>query len=333
MRCVKINLKCQPFFGDSQTLSTLRPVKKETGIAYVCLAGICLIWGTTFLVMRIGVMQFPPFLFAGLRQVTAGLLLCSFFLFIKRAKFPSLNELRIQAFRGFLMITCGNGLVSWAEVVVPSGLAAIICSTMPVMVILINLSINRSEMPNWIIGVGVLTGLSGIILVFSEFLADFANPTYRWGIILIFIATLTWAVGSILTKRTIHASNPFFDAGQQMFFGGIFCIPFSLAFDNLQNVIWSTNVIFALTYLVLIGSVAAFSMYAYTLSKLPITIASLYSYVNPLVAVVLGWLVLEEKLNLKIGLAFLITVTGIYLVNYGYQHQKRKQYEALNLKA
>ncbi len=223
------------------------------------------------------------------------------------------------------MITCGNGLVSWAEVVVPSGLAAIICSTMPVMVILINLSVNRSELPNWIIGFGVVTGLAGIILVFSEFLSDFANPNYRLGIILIFVATLTWAIGSILTKRTIQHSNPFLNAGLQMFFGGIFCLPFSAAFDDLSNIVWSSEVYFALSYLILAGSIAAFSMYAYTLSKLPITIASLYSYVNPLVAVVLGWIVLEEKLNLKIGIAFLVTVAGIYLVNYGYSQQKKKR--------
>lgn len=276
-------------------------------------------------------MHFPPFLFAAIRQLTAGLLLCSFILLFRKEKFPSLNTLRIQAFRGFLMITCGNGLVSWAEVFVPSGLAAIICSTMPVMVILINLSVNRSELPNWIIGIGVVTGLSGILLVFSEFLSDFANPNYRMGIILIFIATITWAVGSILTKRTIQNSNPFLNAGLQMFFGGLFCIPFSVGFDNLNNVVWTSEVVFALAYLILIGSVTAFSMYAYTLSKLPITIASLYSYVNPLVAVVLGWFVLEEKLNLKIGIAFLVTVTGIYLVNYGYQYQKKKQYQSPNI--
>jgi drug/metabolite transporter (DMT)-like permease len=259
------------------------------------------------------------------------LLLCSFILLFRKEKFPSLNTLRIQAFRGFLMITCGNGLVSWAEVFVPSGLAAIICSTMPVMVILINLSVNRSELPNWIIVIGVVTGLSGILLVFSEFLSDFANPNYRMGIILIFIATITWAVGSILTKRTIQNSNPFLNAGLQMFFGGLFCIPFSVGFDNLNDVVWTSEVVFALSYLIIIGSVTAFSMYAYTLSKLPITIASLYSYVNPLVAVVLGWFVLEEKLNLKIGIAFLVTVTGIYLVNYGYQYQKKKQYQPPNI--
>jgi drug/metabolite transporter (DMT)-like permease len=308
-------------------------VKKETLIAYFCLAGICLVWGTTFLVMRIGVLQFPPFLFAAFRQLTAGFLLSGFLFLVKKEKFPSWNVLRIQAFRGFLLITCGNGLVSWAEVFVPSGLAAIICSTMPVIVILINLTVNRAEAPNWIIAVGVVIGLSGILLVFSEYISDFANPNYRIGILLIFVATLTWAIGSMLTKRKSYDTNPFLNAGMQMLFGGIFCLPFSLLFDDLSHVILSTEVMWSLAYLILIGSVAAFSMYTYVLAKLPITIASLYAYINPLVAVVLGWLVLSEKLNLKISIAFVITVLGIYLVNYGYQYQHKKKYESLNLKS
>jgi drug/metabolite transporter (DMT)-like permease len=281
--------------------------------------------------MRIGVLKFPPFLFAACRQIIAGTILTGFLFLIKKEKFPSWNVLRIQAFRGFLLITCGNGLVSWAEVFVPSGLAAIICSTMPVMVILINLTVNRAEVPNWIIAVGVVIGLSGILLVFSEYLADFANPNYRTGIILIFIATVTWAVGSMLTKRKSYDTNPFLNAGMQMLFGGIFCLPFSFVYDDLSHVVVSTEVVFALTYLIIIGSVTAFSMYTYVLSHLPMTIASLYAYINPLVAVVLGWLVLSEKLNLKIGLAFLITVLGIYLVNNGYQRQQRRQYESPNL--
>lgn len=302
-------------------------MKRETFIAYLCLVGICLIWGTTFLVMRIGVLQFPPFLFAACRQIIAGSLLAGFLFIVKKEKFPSWNVLRIQAFRGFLLITCGNGLVSWAEVFVPSGLAAIICSTMPVIVILINLTINRSEVPNWIIVLGVVTGLAGILLVFSEYLADFANPNYRIGIILIFVATLTWAIGSMLTKRKNYNTNPFLNAGMQMFLGGIFCLPFSFVFDDLRHVVVSSEVILSLSYLIIMGSVVAFSMYTYVLAKLPMTIASLYAYVNPLVAVVLGWLVLSEKLNFKISLAFLITVLGIYLVNYGYQRQQNRQYE------
>ncbi len=306
-------------------------MKRETLIAYFCLAGICLIWGTTFLVMRIGVMHFPPFLFAACRQIIAGTLLAGFLLLIRKEKFPSWNVLRIQAFRGFLLITCGNGLVSWAEVFVSSGLAAIICSTMPVIVILLNLTINRSELPNWIIALGVMIGLSGILLVFSEYLADFANSNYRLGIILIFIATLTWALGSVLTKRKNYDTNPFLNAGMQMFLGGLFCLPFSLVFDDLNQVVISVEVVWALSYLILIGSVTAFSMYTYVLAKLPMTIASLYAYINPLVAVVLGWLVLSEKLNLKIGLAIIITVLGIYLVNVGYLRLQRKKYESPNL--
>jgi drug/metabolite transporter (DMT)-like permease len=293
-------------------------VKSKT-LAYLCLAGICLIWGTTFLVMRVGVTQFPPFLFAALRQITAGLIMCLFFVVIKRVKLPAPKDLGIQAFRGFLMITCGNGFVS-----VPSGLAAIICSTMPVVVILINVSINRNELPNFLIVVGSLVGLGGIVLVFSEYLTDFANPRYSMGIALIFVATFTWAIGSLLTQRTIQNSNPFFNTGLQMLFGGLFCLPFSFAFDNLQSITFSQEVIFALSYLIVVGSIGAFSMYAYTLSQLPLTIASLYSYVNPLVAVVLGWLILSEKLNAKIGIAFVITVVGIYLVNYGYTIQRKR---------
>ncbi len=98
--------------------------------------------------MRIGVKEFPPFLFAGLRQFTAGFLLLSYLLWLKKLKFPSWSNVGRQAFGGFLMITLGNGLVSWAEVYVPSGVAAIICSIMPVWVVLINLTINRSELPN-----------------------------------------------------------------------------------------------------------------------------------------------------------------------------------------
>lgn len=224
------------------------------------------------------------------------------------------------------MITCGNGLVSWAEVFVPSGLAAIICSAMPVIVIFINIGLNKSERPNAFIFLGSFMGLAGIVLIFSEFLADFANVNYTLGIILIFVATSCWAAGSVMSKRHNQQTDPFLNAGIQMVFGGLFCLPFSFAFDNLSNIVWHHEAVYSLIYLILVGSVAAFAMYSYLLTKLPVTIASLYSYINPLVAVILGWIVLNEKLNLKIGLAFMITIGGIYLVNRGYQRQKERLY-------
>ncbi len=294
--------------------------------AYLCLAGISLIWGTTFLAIRIGVQDFPPFLFAAIRQIIGGVILTTGIVLLRKKQLPGIAELMKQAVFGFFMITCGNGLVSWAEVFVPSGLAAIICSTMPMMVIFINLGINRSESPNALIFGGTFLGLSGIVLIFSEYLSDFTNLNYTIGILLIFIATLCWAAASVMGKRHNQHSDPFLNAGLQMVFGGLFCLPFSWGFDNLTTIVWNDAAVYSLAYLILFGSVAAFAMYSYVLTKLPVTIASLYSYINPLVAVLLGWLVADEKLNLKIGLAFLITVSGIYLVNRGYQRQREKQY-------
>jgi drug/metabolite transporter (DMT)-like permease len=291
-------------------------------LAYLCLVGICIIWGTTFLVMRIGVEGFPPFLFAGIRQTAGGVILVAIMVFVKKVRLPSLSNTWKQAVAGFLMITMGNGLVSWAEVYIPSGMAAIICSMMPVWVIVINLTINQSEKPNLLIVCGVLIGLAGILIVFGEHLADFTNAHYRIGILLTFTASLTWALGSINMKRLSDGANPYLNAGLQMAFGGIWCVVISFFLDEHTRVSWQTVPYWPLLYLALVGSLAAFAMYAYLLTKLPLTIASLFSYVNPLVAVVLGWLVLNEKLNMKIGLAIVITLVGIYLVNLGYQRKK-----------
>jgi len=299
-------------------------INREVRFAYLCLGGICIIWGTTFLAMRIGVKEFPPFLFAGLRQFTAGFLLLSYLLWLKKLKFPSWSNVGRQAFGGFLMITLGNGLVSWAEVYVPSGVAAIICSIMPVWVVLINLTINRSELPNGLIVFGVFTGLGGILLVFNEHLADFVNSNYQWGIAFIFIASMAWALGSVIIKRSRDGSNPFFNAGLQMLFGGLWCFVVSFLFEDLNSLQWTPQVGYSLGYLIVVGSVGAFAMYVYALTYLPITIASLYSYVNPLVAVLLGWLALDEKLNLKIAFAIVVTAVGIYLVNRGYQLKSQK---------
>ena len=231
---------------------------------------------------------------------------------------------------GFLMITLSNGLVSWAEVFVDSGIAAIICSLMPILVILFNLAINRSELPNGQIVIGVVVGLGGILLIFSEHLQNFNNPNYTLGIGLIFVATLSWAAGSILVRKVNQNSNLFQNAGIQMIFGGVWCLPLSFLFDDLTDVHWRSYTIYSLVYLSIFGSAVAYVLYYYAISKLPMTIASLYSYVNPLVAVALGSLILDEKLNLKIGLAFMVTVAGIYIVNRGYlQIQKKSEIEKI----
>jgi drug/metabolite transporter (DMT)-like permease len=208
---------------------------------------------------------------------------------------------------------------------IPSGIAAILCSLMPVVVILINLGIHREERPSPMILLGVLFGMAGIVIIFSDNLAAFSRPEYWMGIALILIAVLGWAGGSLWIKRKHSDSNPFINAGIQMFFGGIWLIPFSLLFDDLQSVSWSSEAFYAMIYLVVFGSIIAYASYLYALRKLPMTIVSMYAYVNPVVAVLLGWLILNENFNPVIGTGILTTVLGIFLVNQGYRQGARKR--------
>ena len=288
-------------------------------IAYFALAAVCVIWGTTYLALRIAVLHFPPFLFTALRQTTAGLILLGFMFTLGKAKVPPKEHIFRQAIGGFFMLTLGNGLVAWAEMHIPSGVAAIICSLMPVMVILINLFSSKDEKPTLPIIVGVVLGLVGIIMIFGEHISEFTKTEYMIGIALTFAAVISWAGGSIWIKKKNTDTNPFMNAGLQMFFGGFWCYPLSFIFDDLSSVSWSAEAVYSLIYLIIFGSIIAYASYSYALRKLPMTIVSLYAYVNPLVAIILGWLVLDEKLNLNILAAFILTVAGIYIVNKGYQ--------------
>lgn len=292
---------------------------KNNYIAYAALAAVCLIWGTTYLALRIAVLHFPPFLFTAIRQTTAGLLLLAFMFTVGKAAWPSREHFIRQAIGGFFMLTLGNGLVAYAEMEIPSGVAAIICSLMPVMVIVINLLISKEEKPNIPIIIGLVLGLVGIVMIFGEHVAEFSNTQYIIGIILTFGAVLAWAGGSIWIKKRNTDSNPFVNAGIQMLFGGIWCFPLSFMFDDLSNVTWTSEAVWSLIYLIIFGSLIAYASYSYALRKLPMTIVSMYAYINPLVAVLLGWIVLNEKLNAQIIIAFLLTVAGIYIVNKGYQ--------------
>lgn len=300
-------------------------MKKDLFLAYVALGIVCLIWGTTYLALRIAVAHFPPLLFTALRQSLAGLIILGVLLISNKGEWPSFGHAMRQFVAGFFMISVGNGFVAWGEMYIPSGIAAIICSLMPVVVILINIGIHREEKPNPKILAGVLLGLIGIILIFSEHLGEFSRPEYVGGILLTFGAVLGWAFGSIWIKKKNNSTNLFLNAGLQMLGGGIWLFPISLVFDDYSAISLTPEAVYPFIYLVIFGSIVAYLSFSYALRKLPMTIVSLYAYINPLVAVILGWAVLQEQLNLRIVVAFIITVGGIYLVNRGYQQVKTLQ--------
>lgn len=292
---------------------------KSNLLAYLALGAVCIIWGTTYLALRVGVTQFPPFLFSGIRFLFAGPILLLLLYFFRKTEMPSRKVIAQQAVSGLLLCTFGVGIVGWSEMFVSSGLAAIICSVMPIWVMLINFAISSDDQPALPVVLGLVIGLAGIVLIFGEHVSDFSDRNYTLGIFTTFLGNICWAFGTVFVKRKTQATDPFLAAGLQMLFGGIFLLPMSLIFDDYSTITTSGDMVFALIYLILFGSVAAYASYSYAIKKLPMTIVSLYAYINPIVAVVLGALLLGERLNLRIGIGILITLAGIYVVNRGYQ--------------
>ena len=290
--------------------------------AYIALIYVCIAWGTTYLAIRVGVMHYPAFLFAGVRQVLAGMILVPLALMANRQMDLSLKNMLRQMLVGFLMLTLGNGCVTWGEKYISSGIAALLCSMMPLFAVLFNLLSSKKDHFNATIGIGLLLGVCGAGLIFRQNIADLAKPEYIGGIITILIATCSWALGSIVNKKHTDPVNPFFNSGMQLFFGGVFMLIISPFTDNFTGFkLWDTNGLLALAYLIIFGSVLAYAAYMYALSELPVGIATIYAYINPLIAVIAGYLFLKEDLNIYTAAAFITIAASVYLVNKGYRKQ------------
>jgi drug/metabolite transporter (DMT)-like permease len=301
--------------------------------AYAAYVYVAIIWGTTYYAIRIAVLDFPPFLMAAVRQLAAFVLIAFIALALKGRPDLSRQNLLRHALIGFLMITVGNGIVSAAERVIPSGVAALICSIMPIAVVLLNLMGGRSERLGWRIVLGLLLGLVGVALIFRNDLAALHNPHYLAGILLTLVGTVAWAGGSILSKKWKGASNPMFDAALQVGFGGLFLLLFSPAVDNYRVANWHSGpALTALIYLIIFGSVIAFTAYRYALAHLPVGLVTSYAYINPLVAVILGYFT-GEKVSGWTLLSFIAIISGVALVNRGYYLRQRNAQRVLSARA
>lgn len=303
---------------------------KHTQKAYIALAIVCVFWGTTYLALRIGVLNFPPFLFSGIRQFGAGVLLFIGMYFFKKLEKLSWRDITRQALPGFLLITLGNGIIGWAEMYIPSGLAALIVSVMPVYIVIINLVAGKEkQLFNARIVVGFLLGCAGIVLIFRDNLGDLAKPEYLWGVLASFGACFFWALGSIYMKNNTFRTSAYSNAAIQFTVGGLGCFLFSILFDDYSNLNHITSdSLWALLYLTLFGSLLAYMSYLYTIRHLPMLIVSTYAYVNPVIAILLGVAWLDEKITWLTVLALAVTLAGVYLINIGFQKKSGKTYNS-----
>ena len=289
--------------------------------AIIALIIVCIFWGTTYLALRIGVKDFPPFLFSGIRQVSAGLLLLVIMYFAKMLEKVTFKDIAKQALPGILLITLGNGIIGWAELYIPSGLAALIVSVMPIYIVIMNIISGKEKKKfNLKITGGFALGCIGIILIFKDNLADLAKPEYFWGVVASFGACVFWALGSIYMKHTSFTTSPYTNASIQFISGGVGLFLFSLMFDDYAQLSAITaDSLWALLYLTIVGSLLSYLSYLYAIQHLPIVMVSTYAYVNPIIAILLGVLILSERITWITVLALATTLYGVYLINSGYR--------------
>ena len=260
----------------------------------------------------------PALELAGIRQFLAGLLYVAFFLF-KGTRFPRGNEWWPIIVLSFLNFMLSNGLSTWGVKYISAGLGSIIGAIFPLWLVVIGLFSAGSKMPSKAI-IGLLLGFGGVCVIFFEHLDDFLIPDFRFGIFLSLTATLTWAFGTLYTKQQAANFNPYFSLGLQMIISGIIVYSVSLADKNyvpITSIPWQSWA--AISYLIIFGSCIAFVSYLYALQNLPTEQASIYAYINPMVAVILGSLIFNEKVTLFIIVGGIVTLLGVYLVNKAYK--------------
>ena len=282
--------------------------------ALIALALVCFFWGTTWVASKQGVKYMPPLQLAGIRQSLGGLVYIIYFLF-KGAGFPKGKEWWPILVLSFLNFMLSNVLSTWGVQYISAGLGSIIGAIFPLWLVIISLFGSQAT-TNRKTAMGLALGFTGICVVFYQYLQDFLNADFRFGIFLSVISTWSWAFGTLYTKQQATKFNPYFALGLQMVISGPFVYFIShithhtIPFAQIPWQSWA-----AIAYLVVFGSVISFMAYLYALQRLPTEQASLYAYINPVVALLIGALFFSEKLTLIMAIGVCITLFGVRLVN------------------
>jgi drug/metabolite transporter (DMT)-like permease len=263
----------------------------------------------------------PALQLAAIRQFLGATLYLSYFLF-KKTPWPKGKQWKTIIILSILNFVLSNGLSTWGVKYISSGLGAIIGALVPLWVVIISL-FRGEKLVNLAI-VGLVVGFAGVCVIFSEHLSDFLIFDFRFGIIISVISTLTWAFATLYTKKKAASFNPYFSLGIQMFISSIFLFAYlaatgsAVSLSTIPVISWVS-----IGYLVIFGSVLTFIAYIYALQHLPAEINSIYAYINPIIAVLLGAYIFGEPLSLAIAIGGTVTLFGLYLVNRSFQNSKK----------
>jgi drug/metabolite transporter (DMT)-like permease len=283
--------------------------------AYLALVAVYFFWGTTYLGIRISLEAFPPILLISLRFLLSGMLLL-IGARLTGAAFPKGRELWLTALYGIIILGGGNGALVWAEQTVPSGLAALLLVTSPFWMVGLGAAFPGGEKIHLPTLGGILVGCFGVVLLVAPHgLNTSFSGTLINGFLVLQTGCFLWCLGAILQKRQATKAHPIISgAVQQLATGIAFAVP-ALLVDQ-HPIHWNTRSNWALGYLVIFGSIVGYSAFLYALENLPIAVASTYNYVNPVVAMFLGWLFYREPFGQRELLAMLIIFAGVAIVKW-----------------
>jgi drug/metabolite transporter (DMT)-like permease len=271
------------------------------------------LWGTTYLAIRIALETIPPLLMTAFRWTTAGTLIVAALL-LRGERLPTRGSWPGLAMVGVLLMGIGNGCVVWAEQYIPSGLAAVLVAVVPFWMVGVERLMPGSDgVPSRRVA-GLLVGFGGIVLLVWPELQPGAGRSFLSGAVATQVACLGWAIGSSQSRRRHSAENVLAAAGLQMLFGGLCVLAVASLAGEWPLLTFSRRTAGALAYLILAGSIAGFLAYAYALKHLPVATVALYAYVNPVIAVLLGALVLDEPLSPRLALSGGVVLAGMVMV-------------------
>ncbi|MEM9143083.1 MAG: EamA family transporter [Bacteroidota bacterium] len=288
---------------------------RHTTLVYLAFFSIYVIWGSTYLLNKIAVGELPPFMLAAIRFTVAGLLMFGLATVLGISLSISKKQLRNTFVAGFLFLSFGNGVVVWALKYVDSGFAALEISAQPLVILLLMWLLQGKKIRAMSL-IGVALGIIGIYLLVSQ--KAIVQQEDSWlGIALIFAAMLSWAYGSLFVGKADMPKQQLVNTGYQMFTGGsmLFLISWILGEEWVSPLQWSARVQWAMVLLILLGSIVAFSAFNFLLKSVSPEKVATNTYVNPIVALVLGWAILDERISLQSSIAALILLTGVYFIN------------------
>lgn len=276
-----------------------------------------IVWGTTYLGIRVAVESIPPWFITSIRQGIAALIVLGILLYKKELSWIGWNNLKFQLIPSLLMIVIANGFTTIAEQTLPSGLTSIMSALSPVIIFIggILFGIEKPRLKGLI---GVLLGFLGVVFIFRNGLEDILDPNYKTGMLFLSIAIMSWSAGTVYSKKHTHKSN---NIALNLFyqFSISSVIQFVLAFifsSNTDLNTWSLRSISAVLYLAVFGSVLAFFCYHYALKKVTAVQVSILNYVNTIIAVFLGWLLLDEVITFDFIIATTLIILGVFIINY-----------------